>query len=979
MDFRKIERSAEQILSDDLSYWRLASVAEVRDNMDRIKKERILDSWDIARLLDGWVDGPGYRYTIENEYKPNMGHMLLVRTKTPRASDGKFIEEMYSGVELNSKGRKAALLLSCDDKITEVMCFVLMSTIDRFVETGERQSELDRLTESLKQTFYHRRTVLHYAADQPHNGEHARCVADLILSNFEYGRELIKAGDKYGRTSLHYAAHHGHIGLFHFLIVNCGLDADEKDRNGENILHLAVNSNKIEVVNLLLTIMDGLKNLVASQDAKCKTPLHKAAANGNTHIICILLQCMNELGKSGLFRQADLFGQTALLEAARGGHKGAFRNLLQIGSKPLAERNSEGKTAQHYCVQLKDEDAATDMVSMLLDHCLPEERLLLLSASATGIGTAEQCAESAYVQSFLKQQRESEVTAGSSRDLLLSAVTLGYDKMAWELINRGANTSQLHNYNFSNSEVSDARQQRIKKFLQRVEKMPEGGRDQPTVHDSLGRRAFAEGLAALFLNPHVKSPATVGISGDWGMGKSSLMLQTEMLLLQAAAQLTFPDILPIEEFPGSKQFELTQKGRKKYKKVKKGVKELLPASEIANIDEDPLVYFLDNYQDKYPQVYKSLALMDRGELFRLKDETSDSSSSLASMFAMSKLRLKGKTSDSSTSLGKIPTILTVRYNAWYYQNESEALAGLAITISKAMEETMTKSQRIRSCWRYTLKERGGEIGFQFLLPCILALFLSGWLTWAFWMLLSRLKHSELQDLKYGSIPVTIVVVFWTVMRQLYSVFKPVSVQIMGYVSLPDHSKNLGYQHQVISDINFLKQQIRQKPSLFWKFLAGNWLWRMCGLYLDTIEGTSIPKTPPPSKDDIRIIVFVDDLDRCEDTVILQVLSAVNLVLAVCEINVILGMDKKMIARAIAHKYQHQYQDNANLKINPVDLADKYLSKIVQLPLALPDSGNEERIEFLNQQLGEEFMESGDDGTEESSQHSEDPQWSFSNK
>ncbi|GLJ20047.1 hypothetical protein SUGI_0363570 [Cryptomeria japonica] len=84
--------------------------------------------------------------------------------------------------------------------------------------------------------------------------------------------------------------------------------------------------------------------------------------------------------------------------------------------------------------------------------------------------------------------------------------------------------------------------------------MPEGGRDQPTLHDSLGRRAFAEGLAALFLNPYVKSPVTVGISGDWGMGKSSLMLQTEMILLQAAAQLAFPDILPVEDFPGSKQY-----------------------------------------------------------------------------------------------------------------------------------------------------------------------------------------------------------------------------------------------------------------------------------------------------------------------------------------------------------------------------------------------------------------------------------------
>ncbi|GLJ19995.1 hypothetical protein SUGI_0362600 [Cryptomeria japonica] len=140
---------------------------------------------------------------------------------------------------------------------------------------------------------------------------------------------------------------------------------------------------------------------------------------------------------------------------------------------------------------------------------------------------------------------------------------------------------------------------------------------------------------------------------------------------------------------------------------------------------------------------------------------------------------------------------------------------------------------------------------------------------------------------------------------------------------------------------------------------------MCGRYLDTVEDTSIPKSPPPSKDDVRIIVFVDDLDRCEDTVILQVLSAVNLVLAVCEINVIIGMDKKMIARAIAHKYK----DNININtVGLEELAEKYLSKIVQLPLALPDSSHDETMDFLEQQLGEGFEETANDDSSSNKAH-----------
>ncbi|XP_057863590.2 uncharacterized protein LOC131071668 [Cryptomeria japonica] len=44
----------------------------------------------------------------------------------------------------------------------------------------------------------------------------------------------------------------------------------------------------------------------------------------------------------------------------------------------------------------------------------------------------------------------------------------------------------------------------------------------------------------------------------------------------------------------------------------------------------------------------------------------------------------------------------------------------------------------------------------------------------------------------------------------------------------------------------------------------------------------------------RIVVFVDDLDRGQENVILQILSGVNLVLAVGKINVIFGMDKRMM-------------------------------------------------------------------------------------
>ncbi|KAH9312219.1 hypothetical protein KI387_027254, partial [Taxus chinensis] len=72
-----------------------------------------------------------------------------------------------------------------------------------------------------------------------------------------------------------------------------------------------------------------------------------------------------------------------------------------------------------------------------------------------------------------------------------------------------------------------------------------------------------------------------------------------------------------------------------------------------------------------------------------------------------------------------------------------------------------------------------------------------------------------------------------------------------------------------------------------------------------------------------------------------VLSAINLVLAECKINVVLGMDKKMIERAV----RRNFEDN-----DDKDLADKFICKIIQIPLSLPDPTDEESNRVLRHQL-----------------------------
>ncbi|KAH9304185.1 hypothetical protein KI387_008589, partial [Taxus chinensis] len=285
-----------------------------------------------------------------------------------------------------------------------------------------------------------------------------------------------------------------------------------------------------------------------------------------------------------------------------------------------------------------------------------------------------------------------------------------------------------------------------------------------------------------------------------------------------------------------------------------------------------------------------------------------------------------------------PRILTIRYNAWHYRDEHEAWAGIAVTITKEIEQAMTRAQKFSTCWKYSWIKNSVNICLQIFLPCLLVTFLAGWVAWAAWTLL---KEAKFKDLRYGSIPCTIIAIVWVVLRQVISVVKPVSTQMMGYIIKPDHTSRLGYQQQVISDINFLKGELGKKPHWFFSFISGEWCLNWFGLYPDNVENTCVPKFSAASENQLRIITFVDDLDRCEEKVILQVLSAINLVLAECKINVVLGMDKKMIERAV----RRNFEDN-----DDKDLADKFICKIIQIPLSLPDPTDEESNRVLRHQL-----------------------------
>ena len=119
----------------------------------------------------------------------------------------------------------------------------------------------------------------------------------------------------------------------------------------------------------------------------------------------------------------------------------------------------------------------------------------------------------------------------------------------------------------------------------------------------------------------------------------------------------------------------------------------------------------------------------------------------------------------------------------------------------------------------------------------------------------------------------------------------------------------------------------------------------------------------------RIILYIDDLDRCSEDVVVRVLEAIHLLLAFELFVVIVGVDPRWLNNALSEKYKNLFgyannkdanNNNAKKAANQQSAEDNstlkgsatsydYLEKIFQIPFALKPinkTGREDLIQYL---------------------------------
>ncbi|MBW4718649.1 P-loop NTPase fold protein [Saccharothrix obliqua] len=100
-----------------------------------------------------------------------------------------------------------------------------------------------------------------------------------------------------------------------------------------------------------------------------------------------------------------------------------------------------------------------------------------------------------------------------------------------------------------------------------------------------------------------------------------------------------------------------------------------------------------------------------------------------------------------------------------------------------------------------------------------------------------------------------------------------------------------------------------------------------------------PDADPEVRPVDRIVLHIDDLDRCEPEQVVQVLEAVHLLLAMDLFVVVVGVDPRRLVGAVRSHYAELVarpgDDPAPWRVLPED----YLEKIINIPFTLPGTGS----------------------------------------
>ncbi len=240
------------------------------------------------------------------------------------------------------------------------------------------------------------------------------------------------------------------------------------------------------------------------------------------------------------------------------------------------------------------------------------------------------------------------------------------------------------------------------------------------------------------------------------------------------------------------------------------------------------------------------------------------------------------------------------FNAWKYERTDNIAAGLAQEVVNGLIEPFQQQfwERQKLRYKFAIKEYKGEL-WRLAIYSVVAIFI---------ILMSRI-FLENNTLKGLGLAGGIVALLFLLFKNLPTIIEhPIAIKLETYLKLPNYGKHLG-------DIPIIQSHLKT----------------LCSLRL---------------VDNKKLIVFVDDLDRCQTDCIAGALDAIRLVMSIPNVIVMIGIDYRIAFKAMENYYEKLGDEERNKS----DIARDYLGKIIQLPVRLMHSNPEEVRKYIEKRL-----------------------------
>jgi len=261
-----------------------------------------------------------------------------------------------------------------------------------------------------------------------------------------------------------------------------------------------------------------------------------------------------------------------------------------------------------------------------------------------------------------------------------------------------------------------------------------------------------------------------------------------------------------------------------------------------------------------------------------------------------------------------------KFNAWAYEKTDNIAAGLAFEVVKALKNSFNLLCRLTLYICFIVREHWGgfirwiiKLGIAALPFILLYLFRSKFG-------LTEEQEKTIKDLfGIGLAGGAIVIGFYVLKNFKNIVEHPLVTNLETCLNLPNYDKHLGL-------VPVLKRHIKILCGLTLKAGIGKWRWGK----------------------DKKLVVFVDDLDRCQPKCIAETLDAIRLVMDNPNVIVLIGIDHRIAFKAIEGHYKNVSDGKG--EIREEEIARDYLGKIIQLPIRLQEPTVQELEEFINKRL-----------------------------